>query len=175
MANAANHYWIVAGSTAQVWSSARVQYVPVTDATYTAWLDAGNRATPIESEASLQGVLAANYPAGWPQTPAQQALAAAAAGLTITSTSTPALSGTFSVSASSLSYIQGEMLAVAVNATFADGTTSVVWQDMAGTSHTFNVAQFKAFSIAVANYVANLGKVIGGLSTTLPASTATIA
>jgi hypothetical protein len=54
----ANWYWIVAGSTTQVWSSAATAYVAVTDATYQAWLAAGNVPTPIDSEASLAQVLA---------------------------------------------------------------------------------------------------------------------
>jgi len=33
-----NHYWIVAGSTTQVWSSKALGYVPVDDPTYVTWL-----------------------------------------------------------------------------------------------------------------------------------------
>lgn len=54
----ANWYWIVAGSTTLVWSSAATAYVALTDATYQAWLAAGNVPTPIDSEASLAQVLA---------------------------------------------------------------------------------------------------------------------
>jgi hypothetical protein len=66
----ANWYWVVGGSTTQVWSSARAAYVPLSDATYTAWLARGFSPTKIDSEASLAGVFAQQYPAGWsPQVP----------------------------------------------------------------------------------------------------------
>jgi len=56
--NPANWYWIVAGSTTQVFSSAVGDYVPVDNATYLAWLAAGNQPTRIVSEAELGDVLA---------------------------------------------------------------------------------------------------------------------
>jgi hypothetical protein len=64
--NAANWYWVVAGSTTQVYSSAGAGYVPATDPTYATWIDAGYNPTRIDSEASLQAVLETQYPAGWP-------------------------------------------------------------------------------------------------------------
>jgi len=51
-------YWIVAGSTTQVYSSATGNYVPVANAGYIAWLVAGNLPTRIASEAELGEVLA---------------------------------------------------------------------------------------------------------------------
>jgi hypothetical protein len=62
--NPSNWYWAVGGSTSQVWSSAAAAYVPTTDATYQTWLGAGNRATQIDSEASLAAVLQTAYLAG---------------------------------------------------------------------------------------------------------------
>ena len=59
-------YWVVNASTTQVYSSAAAAYVAVSDATYTAWLAAGNQPTPIASEVLLAAVFAAQYPAGWP-------------------------------------------------------------------------------------------------------------
>jgi len=56
--NPRNWYWIVAGSTTQVYSSASGDYVPVADATYQAWLAAGGVPTSIASEAELGDVLA---------------------------------------------------------------------------------------------------------------------
>lgn len=59
-----NWYWIVAGSTTQVYSSAVDNYVPSADATYQAWLAAGNAPSKIESTQSLADVLLqANEPA----------------------------------------------------------------------------------------------------------------
>ena len=55
--NPANWYWIVGGSTTQVFSSVVGNYVPVTDATYVAWLASGGKPTPIDTEQNLYQVL----------------------------------------------------------------------------------------------------------------------
>ncbi len=52
-----NWYWIVGGSTTQVYSSAGVVYIPVADATYQVWLAAGGVPTKIAVEADLWDVL----------------------------------------------------------------------------------------------------------------------
>lgn len=64
--NPADWYWVVGGSTEQVWASASAAYVSVTDSEYEAWLAAGNQPTAIESVADLADVLLAQYPAGSP-------------------------------------------------------------------------------------------------------------
>lgn len=51
--NPANWYWIVSGSTTQVYSSARNIYVGLTDPAYTAWLAAGNSPSSIAQEADI--------------------------------------------------------------------------------------------------------------------------
>jgi hypothetical protein len=51
--NAADHYWFVAGDETQVYGSKRNIYVPVADADYLAWLDAGNFTYSITSEAEI--------------------------------------------------------------------------------------------------------------------------
>lgn len=53
-----NWYWIVGGSTTQVYSSAVGDYVPVADATYQAWIAPGRVPTAIDTEANLGQVLA---------------------------------------------------------------------------------------------------------------------
>lgn len=53
-----NWYWVVAGSSSQVYSSTAGDYVTVDDATYQAWLAAGNKSTQIDTEANLAAVLA---------------------------------------------------------------------------------------------------------------------
>lgn len=66
MYDPANHYWIVGGDAARVYSSAAVTYVSSTDPTYTAWQRNGRQPTRILSEGELGDVLAAQFPAGWP-------------------------------------------------------------------------------------------------------------
>lgn len=60
--NPKNWYWIVGGSTSQVYSSASGDYVPVANATYQAWRADGTMPTAIDTEANLGGVLAQYYP-----------------------------------------------------------------------------------------------------------------
>jgi hypothetical protein len=55
-----NWYWIVAGSTTQVFSSASGSYVALTNATYEAWVAAGNIPSIAASEAALLAVLQAS-------------------------------------------------------------------------------------------------------------------
>jgi hypothetical protein len=174
--DAADWYWSVAGDTARVWSSARAAAVPLADAGYAAWLAAGHRPTPIDSEASLAAVLAEQYPPGWPASLAEQATARLSAGLAITSTATPSLSATYAVDNAAQAHIQAEIISILLNGSFADGSASVAWPDTAGVIHSFaGVAAFKDFAAAVSAYVAALFKVINGTSTALPAATATIA
>ena len=106
---------------------------------------------------------------------AQQASALQAAGLAINSTSAPVLNGTYDCGAETQSHIQAEVLAILVNNTFADGTTTLAWPDKSGTTHEFpSVVAFKTFALAIAGFVAGCAKVINGTSTELPAVTATL-
>lgn len=111
-----------------------------------------------------------------PPTPSQQAAALLTGGLAVTSTSAPALNGTYAVDAAAQSHVQAEIISILVNGTFADGGTALAWPDTAGTVHTFpSVVEFKAFAMAVASFVAACAKVANGTSTTLPAATVEIA
>ena len=56
--NPRDWYWIVAGSTTQVYSSKIGNYVPISDAAYVAWLAAGNTPSRIGTEAELGEALA---------------------------------------------------------------------------------------------------------------------
>jgi hypothetical protein len=51
--NRSHWYWAVGGSTTQVYSSASSSYVPIADATYAAWLVAGNTPTRITADDML--------------------------------------------------------------------------------------------------------------------------
>lgn len=63
-------YWIVGGDESRAWSSAQGAYVPVDDAAYRKWLDAGGVATRIHNEAELYEVLAkAGIPDKGPDVP----------------------------------------------------------------------------------------------------------
>jgi len=52
-----NWFWIVGGAQDQVWSSAAMAYVPITDNNYQAWIAAGNIPSNINSEEELREIL----------------------------------------------------------------------------------------------------------------------
>jgi hypothetical protein len=156
--NPADWYWIVAGNTTQVYSSSRDEYVPLTDATYLAWLAAGNAPTNIDTAANLAIVL----------------FQADVSGLQITSTSTAALNGIYSVSSEQIQLIEGVCLYILMNSKFPGGSTTMNWPDIDGAIHTFpSTAVFQAFATAIADYVNGIRQYInsGG---TLPSSSVTI-
>lgn len=95
--------------------------------------------------------------------------------LTITSTSTPSVSGTYNIGGTLESNgIQGEANAVALNGTFADGSEALNWPDIKGVGHSFTVAQFKAFAAAAGLFMAQRMQYAAGLISTAPSSSATI-
>ena len=181
-----NWYWIVAGSTTQVWSSAACAYVPSTDATYQAWLATGNGPTNINSEADLAATLAAVYPAGWPPTNAQQVASLLQAGLSIKSTSGnwtatfPVVTDAMGTSIWTMLLAEQDALNTSNNTYFADGETTVNWPDITSTPtapslHPLNPVQFVAFKAAVGQFVAkcrNYGNGVPGA--VLPATETTI-
>ena len=120
------------------------------------------------------GALVAYTPPAPTLTLAQQALTAMGNGLAITSTSTPALNGTYDVGATTQAHVVSEVTAILLNGAFADGTSTVVWADLSGTNHSFTLAQFRTFASAIGTYVAALYKCSEGTLTTLPAASGTI-
>jgi hypothetical protein len=114
-------------------------------------------------------------------TPAQQAQAALAAGLGITSTS-GGWTASFSVltdatGASVWTLVLAEQAALSVNgnATFADGAATVQWPDVSGALHALTPAQFQAFAKALGAFVAGCRNVLNGVAgAAVPAASATI-
>lgn len=99
------------------------------------------------------GALVPYTPPAKAMTPAQLAQAAFAAGVQITSTATPTLNGTYSLSESSLSRITAEQVYIATTGKFTNGQTTRSWLDAAGAAHIFpSTAAFTAFAEAVAQY-----------------------
>jgi hypothetical protein len=106
---------------------------------------------------------------------ADQAAAAIASGLAITSTATPALDGTYACDDAAQARINRVSVYLQVNGSFPGGASTIVWVDATGAQHTFTEAQFKTFTAAIGTYVAALDDVILGIITTMPSATATIA
>lgn len=114
-------------------------------------------------------------PAAPPPTLAQQAGRMIASGCQISSTSTPALNGTYAADPVSQQHIAAEIVSIMLNGTFTDGTTTIEWLDVSGATHAFTIAEFKSFATAHAGFVTACLKVINGQSTTLPAQPSVIA
>ena len=115
-----------------------------------------------------------------PPTPtlAQQAASALAAGLTITSTSTPALNGTYAV-ASGVPFgredIGTEAQFISTFSEFTNGAQSLEWPLIDGTFVTFpSTASFMAFAKAAAQFYAACKAVAATGAGSLPAASATI-
>ena len=156
--NVQNWYWNVGASTTQVYSSAARNYVPVTDATYITWAAQGNTAIPVAAESDLIALFAAQYPAGWPPTPAQVAREAAAAamvaGIQISSVSTPAINSTYALTDSAQIYINGIMACILATNGFFNGASTQVYFDISGNAKVFpSTTVFKDFALAVGDYI----------------------
>ncbi|CAG9252426.1 hypothetical protein BDI4_340058 [Burkholderia diffusa] len=89
-----------------------------------------------------------------PPTPVQQYAKAIAMGLAVTSTTTPALNGTYGISEVDAANISAEAQFIALYSEFTNSATTFPWADASGQPHTFpDTATFMAFAKAAAQYV----------------------
>ncbi len=109
-----------------------------------------------------------------PVTPADGAAAALAAGLTITSTGTPTLDGTYALVGETQIFMLAEMVSLSANGTFTNGSTTILWPDVSGGGHSFNPTQFKNLAAACGAYINALKAIISNDAGTLPANTVTV-
>lgn len=124
MYNPIDWYWFIGGDNTQVWSSARMEYVPVNDATYGAWVSMPNITSTNPSQADLAAVMI------------QQALPLYfGSGIVITSDSTPSMNATYPLDADSVTLIGNAARDVASGLGFALGTTTMPVTDQAGVVH----------------------------------------
>lgn len=131
--------------------------VPDTDARYLAFIDPASTAA---------GKVAA------------AALAAIAGGLAITSTSTPAVNGTYAADQAAQLRINAIETAILKNGAFpGPNGTQIAYPDAAGAMHVFpSPALFSEFATAMANFVADVDLYAAGApGAALPPSTVTIA
>jgi hypothetical protein len=90
-----------------------------------------------------------------PPTAAQKAFATAAQGMTI---SVGGASATYAIDADHLTEVMAEQISILTAQTFADGSTTVDWPDLAGATHAMTMVQFTAFARAMGAYVSALKK-----------------
>jgi hypothetical protein len=114
-------------------------------------------------------------PAPLAPTVAQLAATLLAGGITITSTSTPALNGTYAIDAAAQANINAvQTYILTTPGTFPSGATQP-WVDMSGAVHVFaNTAQFTAFAKAAAQIAAQVTLYGAGALPSPPAMSATI-
>lgn len=121
------------------------------------------------------GALVAYTPPSPTLTTAQQAAAAIAPGLTITSTGTPAINGTYAIDGPTQSKIAAVEVYILKNSTFPGGVTSYPWPTLTGGVTFPNTAVFQTWATAIADHVSALDIIIAQDSGTLPSSSVTIA
>ena len=103
-----------------------------------------------------------------PPTLAQQALAALAAGVQLTSASTPALNGVYPLDQLSQMRVAAVETGILGGKGGPGGGTSFPWPDAGGVYHVFTTDQFTAFALAMRDYVFELEGVIGGALKAMP-------
>lgn len=107
----------------------------------------------------------------------QQAQEAVAAGLTITSTATPSLSGRYACDAAAQLKLarMNALIQRTGGVSFPAGLTALPWPDMTGTAHFFNtVIDFVNFETALGNYVLALDLIMTTKTGVLPSNSVTI-
>ncbi|AYZ68157.1 hypothetical protein EGY31_34945 [Burkholderia multivorans] len=130
--------------------------------------------TPTAVVAGVNAVYAAHNPATIPiELRVAQALAV---GLTITSTSTPAINGTYAVDSLSQSDIVAIEASLNAGKGFPGGSSSTFsYPDMSGALHGFSEANFTNFAAAVRDYVYALKAAVPAKASMLPSAIVTIA
>lgn len=185
-------YWVVNGSTTQVYSSASNTYVPVTDPTYSAWLAVGNKPTNIASEALLWGVVSSASPSAFPSwlfngttfaqpsagnyTPAQLAAYAQykqaqimVGGISVNvGTSTALQNVEASTSTASLVLLQG-----AAAMAQANSSASFQWVESTGVTVTLTAAQILTILNAVTAFLQSTFSVLAAVLAAITAGTIT--
>lgn len=169
MYNPNNWYWIVGGSTTQVFSSFEGKYVPINDSLYQSWLNAGNIPTLISTDGELTDVLinagipwSLVYGAGQTNLGVLENGEAVnvllVSGINITSTSTPSLNGIYALDTNSVNNLNGLFLTVRVGDGFPEGASTFEYVDISGNPHSFDETHFLAFCVAVRNYLYTLNQ-----------------
>lgn len=108
-------------------------------------------------------------------TVAHQAAMLLSTGLSIVSTSTPAINGTYAVDQLSQMDVIAVETSLSAGKGFPGGVTTFNYPDAAGTMHAFSETNFTNLAAAVRDFVYGCKSVIAAASTVLPASSTTIA
>lgn len=138
-------YWQVGSDTSKVFSSERMQYVAVSDSTYTQWLSDGNQPTNILTPLELYNVLVQQWVPPY-----------LLAGIQVNSTGSPALNGVYSMDPQTQGQITGIATSITAGRGLPGGSSTFIFQ-----SHMFNQTQFLNFAAAAESYVYALYQALG--------------
>lgn len=154
-----NWYWIVGGSTTQVYSSAARAYVSIADSAYAAWVAAGGIPTKIDTDNNLRVVL----------------FSAGVLSINLISTATPSLDGNYLVTPDAQTSINGIVTYILSNNRFPAGLSAMPWIDADGNVRSFpDVTTFKNFATAFADFLTAVLLYIASGEGTIPTSAITI-
>lgn len=164
-----NWYWFVGSNRVRAWSSAQVDYVPASDPTFRAWLAAGNSPTVIPSAEDLAGLLSAQW-----------VPIAISPGVNLTSTATPSLNGTYSLTPSAQVNITAISTGIAAGKPLPGGGSTFLYADANGLPHAFSATDFLNFATEAEAYVYQFGLslqslVVGTAPVGMPSRDITIA
>jgi uncharacterized protein DUF4376 len=135
-------YWIIGGDEANVWSSRRAAFVPVSDQDYGSWLIANNPGR-FETMAELEALLAEQYPPGTLNTYTRFKRWQKETGGVMTSLGFP-----IKTDDRSQAKINGARLAAEANQ-----VQSTIWHAADGTLHTVNDAAIQTMSNELQRHV----------------------
>lgn len=134
-------YWIVAGSTTQVWSSQSFSFVAVTNATYVAW-KLKNTASRIGSAGELLAVMLA-----------QVQPIIFASGVAVTSTGTSAINATYAITPAAFQKLALITSLIGNAKGLPGGAGTFVYPDITNTNHTFTPTLILNLATALQTYV----------------------
>jgi hypothetical protein len=159
--NPAAWYWIVAGGTAQIWSSAALAYVPSSDPGYQAWLAQGNLPSRIGSTGELLQV-----------TLAQVVPNIFAQGVAVQSSGTPSLNAIYAIIPSALDALTSLSTGIAAGKPLPGGGSTFNYPDATGSPHALTSTNLLNLAAAIESYVYNyqqsLGALLVGTAASLP-------
>lgn len=110
-----------------------------------------------------------------PPTLEQQAATMLAGPVPVKSTGTPSLNGSYKVDIATQTQITAIASGINAGLGLPSGTSTFNWPDSTGTAHQWNETQFLQFAQSLMLFLYTCSQVAGGHSSSLPASTITIA
>lgn len=156
--NISNWYWSVVGNSTQVFSSASMSFVAVSNSTHVSWLASGNHPSVIANATELAEVLNEQW-----------APTFLANGVALQSTGTPSLNATYPLDTISQGEIASISTGIAAGKGLPGGGSTFAFNEI-----TFTSAEFLSVAAALESYVYNVSQSILTIVTTGSGSMPTV-